>query len=423
MKIAIVGFSREGQAVFKFLKKHGTDGQKLSPKSEIWILDQNPNLKTPKGTPHLLGKDYLATINSFDLVFRSPGIPYLLPELVKARKNGVRFSSATKLFFWHCPGTIIGITGTKGKGTTSTLLYKMLKNADQESFLVGNIGTNDWLNLLPKISKKSKVIFELSSFQLQDLAQSPHISIVLDVDSDHLDHHRSLKEYQESKASIARYQNKNDYVLYWPENKVAKKIASTSPGKKIPLSIKEFTLFSKEDLYVPAPHQFKNAIAASQAAAILGTPNKIIKKTVKEFRGLKYRLELVTKKTGVSYYNDSAATNPHSTSAAVKSFPSPLILIAGGKSKGISYGNLGKTIDHSTAKLVILIGENKGEIKKTIKKKPTLFAKSLKEAIFQAKKNAKPGEIILFSPASASFDMFKNYEERGRIFSTLIKKG
>ena len=415
MKIAIVGFGREGQSILKALKNYSS-----SKNSEIWILDENSKTKTPKGINKQLGKNYLKNLDSFDIVFRSPGIPYLLPEFIKARKNGVKFSSATKLFFAHCPGTIIGITGTKGKGTTATLLYQILKSAKKDVYLVGNIGTKDWLNLLPEMSKNSSVVFELSSFQLQDLTQSPHLAIILDIDVDHLDHHRNIKEYVESKSNISRFQTKNDFVFYWPENKSASKIAQLGKAKKIKLSAKNFNLFFKNDLYLPAPHQFKNAIAATETAKKLGIKESVIKKTVKEFRGLKFRLEHLTTKNGIKYYNDSASTNPHATIAALQAFQTPFILIAGGRNKGASFKQLGQAIDNSLAQEVILIGESQALIAKEIKRTPVSTANTLREALQKAEDLACSGDSILFSPACSSFDMFKNYVDRSQQFEKLV---
>src|SRR6266404_4030146 len=185
MKIAILGFGREGQSTLKFLQK-----SHLFKNSEFWIVAKKVAAKIPRGIHRQIGRSYLKNLEKFDVIFRSPGIPYNLPELVRARKNGVIFSSLTKLFFAHCPGKIIGITGTKGKGTTATLLYNIMRAARIPVFLAGNIG-KPALDILPLVKKNSYVILELSSFQLQDLTVSPPIDAVLDIFPDHQENIRT----------------------------------------------------------------------------------------------------------------------------------------------------------------------------------------------------------------------------------------
>ena len=234
MNIAILGFGREGKSVLKFLKKSSAYRY-----SEITILDKKFNA------------DYLKNLDRFDVIFRSPGVPFNLPEIQSAIKNGVKVSSATKLFFQQCPAPIIGITGTKGKSTTATLLYKILKNCAQKPwrkahtnkkysrhshynfasvYLAGNIG-KPALEILPKLSKKSLVILELSSFQLQDLNYSPDVALVLDIFEEHLDKHKNFREYFDAKSNIARHQKKSDAIIYFADNKYSSAIAKKSIGK------------------------------------------------------------------------------------------------------------------------------------------------------------------------------------------------
>src|SRR3989344_8413262 len=247
MNIAILGFGQEGKSVLKYLKK--------SPRfknATISILDKK------------LKKNYLKNLDKFDIIFRSPGIPYNLPEIQKAVKKGIEISSSTKLFFNEANNIgceISGITGTKGKGTTSTLLYKILKAAEKNArpkqrrrvFLAGNIG-KPAIEILPKLKKKSVVILELSSFQLQDLKQSPAIAVILDIFEDHLDSHKNFEEYIKAKSSISKYQKPTDKIFYFLDNKYSKLIALKSKGKKIPVFPDEFKLFSREDLKISGEH-------------------------------------------------------------------------------------------------------------------------------------------------------------------------
>lgn len=430
MKIAILGFGAEGKSVLKFLKK--------SPAfkgAAVSVLDKK------------LDKNYLRGLEQYDIVFRSPGVPYNLPEIQRAVKKGVIFSSATKLFFdppaGGFKGQLIGITGTKGKGTTSTLLYKILKACNKDVYLAGNIG-KPAIEILPKLNNKSIAILELSSFQLQDLKKSPSIAVVLETFPDHMDAHKNLKEYFESKFSISKYQNKNDKIFYAVDSKYAKLIAQKSKGKKIGVSEKDFKLFKPEILKIPGPHNFKNAAMAATVALSLGCPKNKIIKTIKNFKGNEHRLEFVRgirinqpnqhKSAVLNFYNDSASTNPQTAAAAVKSFKTPSILIAGGKDKELNYFPLKKALKESSVKLVILLGENKGKIAKAISgiknnELKIVEAKNLKQAVKIAHKTAKSlihnsHSIIqvIFSPAAASFDMFKDYKDRGNKFKEAVRK-
>jgi len=460
-KIAILGFGREGKSVLKFLKRKNL-------KASIKILDRK------------IDKNYLKNLSSFGIVFRSPGVPYNLPEIQKAVKAGVKFSSTTKLFFDAIHGLtqirtrintdkfknikIIGITGTKGKGTTATLLYKILKFCNKKVFLAGNVGLPA-LEILPKIRvnqfsnprESVYIILELSSFQLQDLEKSPDIAVILDIFPDHLDMHKNLQEYFDAKANIARYQKKSDKIFYFTDNKYSKSIAQKSRGKKIAVSAKNSKLFKPDDLKMPGEHNFKNAVMAATIALSLSCPKEKIIKTVKNFRGNEHRLELARtihrytrirkqintdenkirvhpcshprSSVSIKFYNDSASTNPQTAAAAIKSFKEPKILISGGKDKNLNYSPLTQALKNSNTKLVALFGENKNKIAKAIKNSgvPIKLVKDLKTSVnlsyIKAKKLIanKLNPIVIFSPASASFDMFKDYAERGEKFKELIK--
>jgi len=414
MRIAILGYGREGKSTLKFLKK-----QPKYKKAEFVILDQKTD------------KNYLGRLKEFDLVFRSPGVPYNLPEIKKAIKNGVKFSSATKLFFEHCPAKIIGITGTKGKGTTSTLLYEMLKSCDKKVFLAGNIG-KPALDILSKIDRDSVVILELSSFQLQDLEKPPHLAVVVDTFPDHLDAHKNVKEYLDAKANIAKFQKKTDAIFYFEDNAWSKRVALASPARKIGIYGEPFGLK-------------KNLVMAATVAAYLDCHNEKSVQSAKKFRGVAHRLEFVCEVGGVKFYNDSAGTNPQTAAAAIRYFSDtlnpkrcPLILIAGGKDKGLDYSPLAQAIQESpNVRAVVLFGENKQKIAKAIsgirKREPAYRTgrlritevKNLTEAVKQSRLYAKRytlNAIILFSPASASFDMFADYKERGEQFKDIVKK-
>ncbi len=420
IRVAILGFSREGISTLRFLRKQKVVFGLPQKDIEYWVLDYKTDLKIPTGIHSKTGKGYLDSLKEFDIIIRSPGIPYNRQELKTARKAGVQMTSLTKIFFEYCPAKIIGITGTKGKGTTATILYQILKASKKDVYLVGNIGTPA-LDLLPKIKKSSLVVFELSSFQLQDLETSPHIAIVLGIAPDHLDAHKNFKEYVQAKSHIASFQKKTDWVFYDSRNKYAQLIANKSSGHKVSIGSEINPLLSPSDLYLPAPHLIHNASLAVAVAQKLGCSETTIKKAVRKFRGYEHRLELVDKINSVSFYNDSASANPLATIAAIKAFKEPIIIIAGGKDRNLDYRPMAKAMDRPPVKLIILIGENKKKIQEHIKKTPTLTASSLKKAVEIAAKKSEKNNVVLLSPGSASFDMFKNYEDRGQQFKATVK--
>ncbi len=436
--IVILGFGREGKAIYKFLRK--------SPRykgAEILILDKNTATKMPKGTKSLLGPNYLEGLKNAELVFRSPGIPYELPEIQNALKNGVKFSSATKLFFnatsARDKGIVIGVTGTKGKGTTSTLLYEILKAAKRDVYLAGNIGVPA-VEILPKLRNSSVTILELSSFQLHDLGASPHIAVILDIFPDHMDSHANFEEYVGAKSSISKFQKPEDLIFFAADNIHSSQMAMLSPGKQIPVSIEGFALFSPQDLKIAGEHNFKNAAMATTVARTLNVPNATILKVVKNFRGLPHRLELIRQicraKKCIRFYNDSASTNPSTAVAAIKSFTDPVILIAGGKDKQVSFDPLTEAAHEAhNLKTIVLIGENKPKIKTALEQIANrefqiIDATDLKDAVKLARDEAsKLGSLstskfinVILSPASASFDMFNDYADRGKKFKAMVKK-
>ncbi|MDO8585027.1 MAG: UDP-N-acetylmuramoyl-L-alanine--D-glutamate ligase [bacterium] len=440
-KIAILGFGREGKAILKFLQ--------TSPDyrgAELVIFDHNPKVKVPRGARAILGKDALQWLHGFKLMLRSPGIPYLTPEIQHVIEEGAKCSSATKLFFELATCPIIGVTGTKGKGTTATLIYNILKAAGRDTYLLGNIGTTA-LEALPKLKKKSIVVFELSSFQLQDLECSPEIAVILDIFPDHMDSHRSFDEYLDAKMHIARHQTSQDRVFYMSNNDFSAKAANEGRGKKVAVSADGFSLFAPTDVKIPGSHNFNNAVMAATVARALGVSEKVITATVKRFRGLPHRLQLVREisivprksassphqSASVRFYDDSAGTNPQTAAAAVRAFHEPLILIAGGKDKNLDYAPLAQAIRKSqNVKSVILFGENKKKINDALRGSmkqgsEIVECKTLADAVRAAYRLAKrytltaERSVVVFSPAAASFDMFKDYADRGEQFKRIVR--
>lgn len=422
MNIAVLGFGSEGKTLLTFLKK--------SPrykKAVITVLDRNealaPELKK-LGVPYRLGIGYLKDVASFDVIFRSPGIPYLTPEIQNAIKKGVVVSSQTKLFFDEVyvarqsaksgKPIVIGVTGTKGKGTTSTLIFQMLKNAKYKAVLAGNMG-KPMIESLAAAKKADYVVLELSSFQLHDMEVSPDIAVVLDIFPDHLDAHKDLREYYNAKANIGRFQKKSGRIFFYATNAGSVRIAAKSPARKHGITPKQDNLR-------------KNFEMAAAVARTCGCSGSIIEKTVKKFTGIEHRLELVKKIKSITFYNDSAGTNPVATAAAILSFKEPVVLIAGGKDKGLSYAALAAALKKSSVELVVLFGENREKIAHEIKsvRRTVVMASDLKDALKTAFARAKElaaqkeSAVIVFSPAAASFDMFTSYKERGEIYKKTV---
>lgn len=455
MRIAILGFGREGQSLFSFLRTHPRYRH-----AEIWVLDKNEHAKIPREIPRRLGERYLEGLSAFDLVFRSPGVPYMTRELARARKAGVRFSSPTQLFFEEAAlrgAKIIGITGTKGKGTTSTLTYRILEKAGKKVFLAGNIGVPA-LDIVPKLDRASLVVLELSSFQLIDLKESPLIAVVLMVTSEHLDWHMNLREYAAAKKNILRFQSPRDYAVIAEEYPRSKSLALRAPGTVFTFSKKKKVergawvergafwfsdgkraqkICPVSDLWIPGFHNLDNTCAAIAVAKILGIGVSTIRSAIRGFRGLEHRLELVKKVRGVTYYDDSYATTPETAAVAIQAFENPKVVILGGSGKGSDFRRLGKTISASkSVKAIIGIGVEWPRIRASIKYPAYTNAtagkqvasikiiegcRNMREIVRAAAAAAAPGDVVLLSPACASFGMFKNYTDRGEQFRKQVR--
>lgn len=406
-RVAILGLGREGLSTMKFLKKR---------KIKCGVLDVKKD------------ENYLDKIVSYDVVFRTPGFPRLHPKLLAAEKNGTNVSSHIKLFFDLCPGKIIGITGTKGKTTTASLAYRILKSKYQSVFLAGNIG-KPALDILPKLNKKSLVVLELSSFQLQDLEKSPYVAVITNITLDHLDPtggfgpntHQTAKEYFNAKMNILKHQEAGSFAVISPSLKT--KTRNIGKGKKIyPAPLPPAGGLKTK---LKGRHNLENIALAMEVGKIFKVPKEKINKAVGAFKGVEHRLEFVRKINDVSFYNDSAATNPDATLAALKSFKEPIHLILGGFDKGLDYKDLAEYVSKSkNVKSIALIGQLKNKLYKILKPKANLKIKkfgNFKKAVMTLYKNAEKGDVILMSPAAASFGMFQNYAERGEKFKQIVK--
>jgi UDP-N-acetylmuramoylalanine--D-glutamate ligase len=442
-KIGVLGFGREGQAVFSYLKKHGLTAK---------IFDENPEaisvLKEAEAPVEFIsGENYLDDISHCTLLFRSPGIWRNHPKILEAENNGIVITSQTKWFFENSPAKIIGVTGTKGKGTTSSLIYETLKAAGKNAFLTGNIGKVQPLEFLEDLSETDLIVYELSSFQLQDLTQSPSIGVCLMTTSDHLNHHSDLKEYHSAKSAVTAFQTKGDIAIYNADYEASNRIGQMGNGNKFAISAKDKptlgAYISGERISsntggqtlemdfvhrkLRGAHNLENIAASVLACLALNIDAKIIEKTANEFAGLEHRLQYVGSFEDVAYYNDSISTVPDTTIAALNAFIQPIHLLLGGSEKGLSYDRMVKDISQrSNIASITLLGETGKTIEQLLKKSDVQFPvngpfTNLSEAISAIKGQAKAGEVVLLSPASASFDMFQNYADRGNQFVELVK--
>jgi len=442
-KICVLGFGIEGQATFEYLEKNGISAT---------ICDKLPRNDFIKNNPryieenHILGDDYLQHLGEFDVVYKTPGISPLIPEIVKAEKGGTLFTSQIEDFFDLCPVPIIGVTGTKGKGTTSTMIYQMLKHAGRDVFLGGNIGIPA-ISFIDDLKVDSIVVLELSSFQLQVARKSPQIAVLLNVTSEHLDYHKDTEEYRQSKANIVKFQKESDYAVINADYDIPKEMAKATKAHKLYFSrFKEVTgcfvndrdeivlnydqneriVAQASDLQLRGRHNLENATAAVLAASVAGVSLDVVTDTLIGFIGLEHRLEFVKEHNGVKFYNDSFSTVPETAIAALDSFSEPIILIVGGSSKKSDFTELGKKIAAANVKAIIIIGDTAEEIKKSIPKdfdgQIIEGLTKMSEIILETQKLAVAGDVVLLSPASASFGLFENYKDRGNQFKEAVNQ-
>lgn len=432
-KVGVLGLGDENVALTKFLIGQGAKVVICDKKSREELGGYYREVKDLP-VQFRLGQHYLDHLNDFKTIFRTPGLPYLNEKIQQTKEAGVEISSQTKLFFALCPSPIIGVTGTKGKGTTTALIGEILKEAGKKVFVGGNIG-NPPIEFLDQLTKDDIVVLELSSFQLQDLDKSPHIAVVLDIKVDHLDVHKNESEYVEAKRNIVRHQTKDDFTVINADYLTSADFAASSLGqiwwfsrrKSIDLGTfirqgqivlrtenNEYPIIEANKVQLRGEHNLENIAAAITASYLAGADVGSIKKSVAEFKGLEHRLEFVREIDGVQFYNDSFSTTPETTIAAIKSFSEPIILLLGGSEKKANYDQLIEVIGSSNIKLIIPIGETAKRITNIDE------IKSMGKAVKIAFQKAKSGDVVLLSPASASFDAFKNYKERGNKFKEEI---
>ena len=431
-KILILGFGKEGKDTFKFLRKIFPKkplgiGDRLEPakfnKSNRKILSHIFHDRRKCGIRLHLGKNYLKALKNYDLIIKSPGIPPKLIASYVTKKQIV--TSQTEIFFQNCPGKIIGITGTKGKSTTTTLVYKILKEGRIKVHLVGNIG-KPVLNLLFSATPKDLYVYELSSHQLFTLKKSPHIAVLLNIYPEHLDYYKNFREYVNAKAHITRYQKETDYLVYNSKNKIIKEIARKSKAKKIAFDKLPLLKFTNPSLL--GTFNQDNVKAAIAVGKIFKIPDDKIVKAIENFKPLPHRLEYVGTFKGITFYNDALSTIPETTIAALDALGDKVqSIILGGYDRGLDFKNLAKKIIKSKIKNLIFFPTTGDKIWKAIqslgsKKLFTpFFVDNMKDAVKLAYQNTENGKICLLSCASSSFSLFRDYKEKGRLFKKYVK--
>lgn len=426
MRVAIAGYGVEGESNYRYWNQRGDD---------VTIVDEadTPAKPVPAGAQVILGAKSFRHLQDFDLVVRTASLP------LHYIKTDGRIWSSTNEFMKQCPAPVIGVTGTKGKGTTSSLISSILCAAGFTVHLVGNIGKPP-LDVLPSITGDDIVVFEMSSFQLWDLERSPHVAIVLMIEPDHLDVHADFKDYIRAKSNIRRHQTAEDVCFYHPSNKWSETIAKSSvlgdairydarDADGVYVEQEEFrvtgeTICPVSQLSIPGSHNVENACAAISAARVFTLDERAIAKGLHSFEGLPHRLKFVREVRGVKYYDDSIATTPGSALAALQSFDEPKIIILGGSDKGATYDSIIRECKKRSAKVIAIGQTGKVIAKKCREAGIDVFEPegNMKKIVAACKLIAAPGSVVLLSPASASFGMFSSYADRGEQFVDAVMK-
>lgn len=423
MKIAIAGYGVEGKSNYDYFKTRG----------DVTIVDEREEISDlPEGAATILGEGAFSKLQGFDMVVRTAG---LSPR--KITTNG-KIWSATNELFAACPAPIIGVTGSKGKGTTCSLIASILREAGKTVHLVGNIGVAA-LDVLPEIKPEDIVVYELSSFQLWDVERSPQTSVVLMIEADHLDVHKNFDEYVTAKANITRFQTPGNIVVYNVANDISRGIGEKSAAQKRPFQTEDFAhvkdgkfwygneeVCALDALKLSGAHNHDNACAAINAVWNLVRDGEIIARGMAGFTGLPHRLKFVREIDGVKFYDDSIATTPGSAIAAMKAFGVPKIMILGGSEKGAEFDEVAQIAADSHVELAILIGSEADKIERALTAKNIPLVNlgenaTMREIVAAAKKHAVTGDVVVLSPACSSFGMFKNYKDRGDQFIAAVE--
>lgn len=442
MNVAIIGYGLQGKSAAEYWQSKG---------ATITICDSNAELETPDWATAQLGGDYLANLSSFDLIVRSPSVhPNTLAQAAGSTAILEKVTSTTNEFFAVCPTkNIIGVTGTKGKGTTSSLITEILKQAGLRVHLGGNIGLDPLQLLKNDIQPEDWVVLELANFQLIDIKHSPNIAVCLMVVPEHLNWHTDVIEYYFAKQQLFAHQKHTDIAVFNSRSEATKAVIADTKATKIPFDVpqppfnrplttkgaycqhdvlyyQDDEVCSVDDISLPGRHNIENACAAIAATwDIIDGDIYILKKALSEFKGLEHRIEFVEEIDGIAFFNDSFATTPEATIAAMRSFDQPKVMILGGQGKGVPLDAVIEEVISSNVRHVIAIGQMGTEIASKLLshhyRHVTTGLTTMQEIVETAREVAVKGDVVLLSTACASFGMFKDYKDRGDQFKACVK--
>ena len=447
-KVAVIGLGVSNIPLLDYLHEKKAEVTVFDEKTIEEIPKEIVNKITEYSFSFSLGKNYLEKLKGFALIFRAPSCLPTVPELEQEANRGAIVTTEIEMLMEMCPGKIIGVTGSDGKTTTTSLINHILKQAGYSTYLGGNIG----IPLFTKLNlmrPEDIIVLELSSFQLMGMQVSPNISVITNITPNHLNIHKDYEEYINAKKNIFKYQNEEDTLILNYDNEITRNCEKEAKGKTIFFSSKEKLdngyivdenkikqcedklrkhLLDTNDLFLKGVHNYENICAAIAATSSLVDMDTIVT-AVKSFHPVSDRIEFVRNIDGVDWYNDSASSSPTRTIAGLNAFKEEIVLIAGGYDKNLDYTPIAKPIIDKV-KTLVLMGQTSGKIFDVVKQElekenKTLdiyMCEDINSAIQTANKNAKSGQIVLFSPASASFDMFKNAVERGKIFKKLVNE-
>lgn len=448
MKIGIVGWGVEGQSAYHYFgpehdylivnEEPRGDFPPESDKVKIQFISQ---ARTPGLTGNVKDLSYLNGLEACDKIIYSPTAYKNLKEHFGDDPGVWGKATTERHIFFETVKTrnLIGVTGSKGKGTTSTLVAKLLEAQGKKVYLGGNIGRG-FLDFVREVSPDDWVVLELSNFQLQDFPYSPHIAVCLMVTKEHLDYHPNMDEYVEAKTGMFRHQKSDDIAVYFAKNEYSKKIADYSPGKKIPyyeapgafvredgmIAIGQTEVINKKEVKLLGEHNLQNICAALTAVfEAVGSVDKAAA-VLSSFSGLEHRLELVRELESIKYYDDSFATTPEAAVVALKAFDGPKVVILGGSDKGLAFEPLADEVVKSNVRQVIAIGITAEKIADLLKSRgftniiPGL--RTMPEIVAAARKAAQPGDVVLLSTGYPSFGLFKDYKERGNQFKAAVRE-
>ena len=413
--VCVLGYGREGKAMVSALEQY-------APECNITIADSSDEVRSTKYEVQL-GEHWLQNLNRFDVIIISPGIPP--NEKLSAHESQITNSTQIFLDSIDPETTVIGVTGSKGKSTTASLLYAVLKEAGKDTILLGNIG-DAAIAHLGDVHADSLVVLEMSSYQLMRLKRSPQIAVITSMFPEHLNYHGTLEAYTEAKKRIATFQNENDIVFFYSGSEGAREIAETSHGTKQPYSDTDSPV-ALEDTHLIGAHNLHNIAGAAAVCRHLGIQDDGMRNVLKEFRGLPHRLQDLGIHHGIRWIDDAISTTPESAMAALQALaPNVKVLIAGGQDRGNDFTELGTSLPSFGVRHIILMGESAPRIQDAIRDPDIVIhhANSITEAVDIAKtlpttKGGQPS-IALLSPASPSYGMFRDFEEKGEAFANAI---